>query len=346
MLRRSVIALSSAEPVASGSREHGMEVSSILESGTIGRNWYFHKLHRRLIQKICGTIYCDTNRDLRRSVVIAGTARSGTTWLGDIIASQIACRVMFEPFHPGQVPQFRQFKYFQYMRPTAEDPALWSYCRQILTGDIRNKWIDRQVENIFPKYRVIKEIRANLFLKWLQTNFPEVPILFIMRHPCAVVASRMDLGWATDDDIRLFLAQQNLVDDFLTSYLHVIEGAKTPEEKHAVIWCISNLVPIRQFRPGELPVVFYEKLSVDPGSEIPRIFQLLRHRYENTVYDYARQPSVTTRAKSAVITGTDQLNQWRAKLSRDQIVRILSIVEKFDLGHIYNDSSFPASSNL
>jgi hypothetical protein len=277
--------------------------------------------------------------------MIAGTARSGTTWLGDIIASQFPCRVMFEPFHPGQVPQFRHFKYFQYMRPREENSALWSYCHQLFTGDIRNKWIDRQVEIIFPKYRLIKEIRANLFLKWIQMKFPEVPILFIMRHPCAVVSSRMDLSWATDEDIFLFMSQPNLVDDYLIDYLDVIKGAKTPEEKHAVIWCICNLVPIRQFRSSELHVIFYEKLSLDPASEIPKIFQLLKHDYENTVFDSARRPSVTSRPKSAVVSGTDQLNQWKTKLSREQIGKILSIVENFELGHIYNDSSFPVISD-
>jgi hypothetical protein len=73
-----------------------------------------------------------------------------------------------------------------------------SFARKVFTGEIRNRWIDRQNERIYSRYRLIKEIRINLALKWLHDNFPEVPILFLMRHPCAVVASRMELGWATD----------------------------------------------------------------------------------------------------------------------------------------------------
>ena len=273
--------------------------------------------------------------------MVAGTARSGTTWLAELIASQLPCRIMFEPFNPRKVREFHQFHYFQYMRPTDRDNELRSFCQSVFSGDIRNGWIDREISLLRPQYRLIKEVRANLFLKWIDTEFPEVPLLFIVRHPCAVVASRMKLGWATDTDIQPFLAQRKLVQDHLTDHRNLISQVRTPEEKHALIWCISNLVPLRQFRAGELTIVFYENLCLQPEVEIRRIFQTLGHEYRDSVYDAMLAPSRTTVDRSAVVSGAHRPGGWRQALPSRQIGRILAVVEAFGLDHLYGDSALP-----
>jgi hypothetical protein len=309
-------------------------------------HWRYRKARRRIVRAFCSKLYRDSHGDTRRSIMVAGTARSGTTWVTELIASQISCRVLFEPFHAGLVEAFRQFHYFQYMRPDEQNRELQAYCQRVFTGDIRHRWIDREVEQIFPQYRVVKDIRANLFLKWLDNSFPEVPLLFVMRHPCAVVLSRMQLGWWTDKDIAPFLSQPKLVDDFLADKMEIISRARTTEEKHAVIWCVSNLVPIRQFGAQRLPVVFYENLCARPEEEVPRIFATIGHEYDPTVYTSAVRPSYTTVRTSAVVTGEDRLVQWKRRLSPEQISKILDVVDAFELGNIYGDSVTPLVAAL
>ena len=303
--------------------------------------WRYHKLNKRLVRAMCSKLFRDTNPDTRKSIVVAGTGRSGTTWLAHIIASQILCRIMFEPFQSELVEAFRQFHYFHYMRPIEQNNELSSFCQMIFSGQIRDKWIDRQVNQLFPQFRLIKEIRANLFLKWIHVNFPEIPLLFIIRHPCAVVLSRMKLGWATDTDIEPFLSQPDLVDDFLTDKLDLIKGAKTIEEKHALIWCISNLVPLKQFASNDLNIVFYENLVLQPKLEIPKIFRAINLDYKDTVFKQANKPSTTTIRSSAIVTGDDKVTHWKQELSFQQINNILSVVRAFELDHLYNDSTGP-----
>jgi hypothetical protein len=308
--------------------------------------WKCKKAYRRVLRAACSTLYRETNQDIRRSAIIAGTGRSGTTWLADIVASQIPCRLMFEPFHPRQVEAFERFHYFQYMRPDERNDELWSYCHTVLSGSIRHRWIDRQVERILPKSRLIKEIRANLFLKWIHNQFPEVPILFIVRHPCAVVLSRMRLTWATDSDIAPLLAQDKLVADYLGDRVDLIRSAKSLEKKHAIVWCISNLVPLHQFQPHELTVIFYENLCVQPEIEVPRAFRALGHDYRASAMERSRVPSTTTVRSSAILTGKDRVTSWRDELTPKQIEDILSIVEAFQLEHLYGDSSTPIVKNV
>lgn len=305
-----------------------------------------NKFSRRAVQLAGSYLYVNPKKDFNRSILVAGTGRSGTTWLGDLITSQIRCRVMFEPFNPDLVPEYSGYNYFQYMRPADEDQALHEFARKVFSGEIRNRWVDHKNEQIFPEYRIIKDIRTNLLLKWLHDRFPEVPILFIMRHPCAVVLSRMELGWATDRDIEPFLSQNDLMEDYLTPFIDLIKNARTPEEKHAIIWSISTLVPLQQFTPGELNMVYYENLCTQPQVEIPAILASIGQESTEPVSEIINRPSQTTRRTSAVVNGTDKITTWKKKLSPLQIDKILRIVGAFGLGHLYGDSGLPNEYNI
>jgi hypothetical protein len=274
---------------------------------------------------------------------VAGTARSGTTWLGDLIASEIPCRIMFEPFNPDLVPAYHAFNTFQYLRPGQENPDFSAFARKVFTGEIRNSWIDRYNEQLFPKYRLIKEIRANLALKWLHDNFHQVPMIFLMRHPCAVVLSRLELGWATDKDIEKFLSQPDLKNDFLGDHLDFIHSVKTDEEKHAIIWSITNLIPLKQLLPDEIKIVYYEDLCTQPEVELPALFASISHPYKKIHADKINQPSQTTRETSAVVNGTDKIIHWKKRLKSPQIDNILRVVEAFHLDYIYGDSIQPVN---
>ena len=111
-------------------------------------SFWHEKYYRRAIQLFGSQFYKNPEPDLHRSIMVAGTARSGTTWLGDLIAAQIPCRVMFEPFHPELVKEYRGFHYFQYMRPDGKNSELHAFAQKIFTGQIRDRWIDHQKESI------------------------------------------------------------------------------------------------------------------------------------------------------------------------------------------------------
>lgn len=312
------------------------------------RRRLYLRYRNRILRPVCRRTYRDPGGDIDRSIFIAGAARSGTTWLADTLGSIAPCRTMFEPFHPERAPGFPDLRAFYYMRPAEPDEELQSYCDAVLSGRIRNAWIDRQVSCIFPRFRVIKEINANFFLRWIRERYRALPILFVIRHPCAVVLSRLRSGWPTDSDIAGLLAQEKLVDDHLREHLSLIRAVRTEEEKHAIVWCANNLVPLAQFEPGELDVFFYEDLCRNPETAITRILQTLGHgpvgdgsaRRERALRRIV-VPSATSTRSSAVMAGGSRVSQWREELSPDQISNILSVVETFGLGHLYEDSVLP-----
>ena len=218
------------------------------------------------------------------------------------------------------------------------------FCDAVFSGRIRNAWIDQQSRRLRPQWRVIKDVRANLLLGWIAHRYPEVPRLFIVRHPCAVVHSRLQLNWATDEDLAPMLAQADLVADYLSDRIDLIRATRTDAGKHALVWCISNLVPLSQAAESGLSVVFYEHLRDHAEIEIPRIFAAIGQKFQESVFDAMRTPSATstdpTRARSLATRDT----AWQRGLSAAQSSEVRAIVDSFGLGYLYGDSAVPLAA--
>ena len=296
---------------------------------------------RRVKHLAYGRLYRDRYRDCSRTVMVSGVARSGTTWLGKFIASQGSNRLMFEPVNPWPVKPLHSANYIQYKRPTDEDAELADFCGRLFSGAIRLSWIDRHIDHLLPEGRVVKAVRANLMLAWLLQDFPHVRQVLLIHHPCAVVSSWLQLGWTAERDFAALLEQPKLVDDFLVDKWDLIKRVNTVEERIAIVWCVNQLVPLRQARSNDLHVVFYERLITQPEIEVPRLFQAIGRNPEDSIYGYLGQPSTTSQHNIAVVTGQDRLTHWQHKLSASQTDRIMAIVADFKLDFLYGHAVLP-----
>jgi hypothetical protein len=62
-----------------------------------------YKLVKRTQAKLVSELTRDLNNDFRNTIFLAGTGRSGTTWLSNIINYKNEYRYMFEPFQSKKV---------------------------------------------------------------------------------------------------------------------------------------------------------------------------------------------------------------------------------------------------
>lgn len=108
-------------------------------------------------------------------------------------------------------------------------------------------------------------------------------------------------------------------------------------------WCIESYVPLCQFRSGEMHVVFYELLCLEPERELRRLFSYLNREMDNRIAEAVRVPSNQTRKSSAILTGEDLVNGWRKDVDQDQIRTAQEILSQFGLDKIYSESSLPNS---
>ncbi|MDP9439092.1 MAG: sulfotransferase [Actinomycetota bacterium] len=273
-----------------------------------------------------------TEGDHTETVFLAGSGRSGTTWLSDLINHDSGYRQIFEPFHPRKVGDFHSFGSKQYLRPGNRREEFLEPARRAVTGELRSRWTDRGGAPGSGR-RLVKDIRANLLLGWLAENFPGMPIVLLMRHPCAVVSSRLALGWR--DNLDETMAQSELVEDHLLPVEGRIRDASDPFERHLFLWCIENHVPLRQFPPGSIHLCFYESLLLDPEPELRRLFASLGRDFDDEVLQKLGRPSFTSRRGSR-----PSVDGWRSRVGGEQ-ARAGKVLGLFGLDRIYGPGNLP-----
>jgi hypothetical protein len=249
---------------------------------------------------------------------------------------------MFEPFHPDRNPLLKAWNCRQYLRPDERAEKYLQPASRILSGQIRDVWIDQFNRAHLVRARLVKDIRANLVLRWIRSRFPEIPIILLLRHPCAVARSKLALGW--DSSLEHFLRQPDLIDDHLYPFVSDMRAASDPFDKHIFMWCVENYVPLRQFSSGEIHVAFYERLRSNPQDEARSLLRHVGYPFRPKVLSSIDKPSVMSRAGSAILAGGSVLESWRRHIDSRQIDRANEILDLFGLNRIYGAGTLPVAS--
>lgn len=272
------------------------------------------------------------------TVVIAGSGRSGTTWVEEIANSDGTARIVFEPFRASEVPVIRELGEYTYLR--AGDERFVDVVGRVLSGYPRhNRWVNHQNYTHVAHWRIVKEIRAHCLLGWMHEHFPQTPMIFVVRHPVMVAASQERMGWR--DRLGRFTAQPELVADHLAPYLDVIQGLQTPWQRLVGHWCVENLVAFRTVGAPRAALVVYEELLLDPSRAAGPVLEALRRPTAASLEDATSRPSKMARHDSAVRHGGDLLHSPYARVPESKRREALEITDAFGFGEIFGDDPVP-----
>lgn len=271
---------------------------------------------------------------LDRASVVLGTGRSGTTWLMEILGSDPRYLPVFEPLHREWTTDgsLRRMRGFQAVGRDESDPILEAFLREVLQGHVLNRWTvrDATVRQILQAERtVVKMIRLCGATGWFEITFPQVPVVALMRHPCAVVASmrRADGGWRQlpSDALRDYAAASLGIDPDLL----LAEGEMSEVRRFATLWAVDNAALLRDSTPERTLLVGFEELLADPESHLPRITAHLGLDIDLGALDLRRASSTTARAGS--VPASHELGRWRSQLTLDEIDTVLEIAHTVGL---------------
>jgi hypothetical protein len=268
--------------------------------------------------------------DPSKTIILAGSGRSGTTWLGDIIAADWCFRTIFEPFDARKVPEARaaDISLRPYCSPEELCPNLYYFTQLALAGKLHNPWVNQQGRRPWAWRLLLKTIRTTMLLGWIDQHF-HPPIVYLIRHPGAVVASRRRLGWESHLDV--LLIQPNLMQDYLSPFKEVITSAKTEIQKHTVMWCVENMMPLKQLAHYQWLFCVYEYLYLEPEKEATRILSGLGLKETSSRHQAIHKLSHVTHEQSALKIGKDILIEWQQDFSAHDLADMSAILRDFGM---------------
>jgi hypothetical protein len=285
-----------------------------------------------------------------KHIIVAGIGRSGTTWLGDLLNYDNQYRTIFEPFHPDQGVEMRREMYNgRYLRPDTEDPALRTRLLEIIEGRFSNEFADHYNANVETDKTLIKEIRIDLALGWIHRQFPDIPLVYILRHPGAVITSQMRMNWGDGRGLlKNMLRQPELMTDYLEPFTEILQPTDDEFTNRLLVWCAKIYTLLKQFRPNEMYWVCYETLWANTDVELEGLFSTLGIPYDREgVLELAGRPSATTwSTDQPPEEAIKQLDKWQKSLTEQPFELMMDTLEIFGLHKIYGRSSMPETDAL
>jgi hypothetical protein len=312
----------------------------------------------RIIQYFDKSVFSIKKFNIKDTIVISGTPRSGTTWLMEIFAKIPGYTYYFEPINPLWFTKIRGrgFKSRTYL-PSDKD---WlegkDYLEKAFTGRVFSRFptiryeLEPLMQRLLAKKLIIKFVRLNRLLPWVAKRFQLRGIFFIIRHPCAVVASQLKTRFyayfsdsppyrvikPTPEDV---LNEASKIDVLDKEILEKLKGINTQEEILAAIWCLDNYIPLNSPKPHPWTTVIYEKLMKDE-KEIVRLFNEIgeRNTLKTAIRDLKEPSILTFGSERKIVSNVDkQLSKWKTALTSKQVERILKVVSDFGLDFYTED---------
>ncbi|WKV13430.1 hypothetical protein [Marivirga harenae] len=279
-------------------------------------------------------------------MTIVGDPRGGTTWLAEIIQSIPKTEILWEPLLLEREPTFKNlnFSYRQFISENASEPKIKASFEKLFSGKILNSYLCQFTKPMEIKncsQLVVKFCRANQLLPWLthEFNFNYLP-LYIVRHPCAVVASQLKKGGWDKVSNQFEIPYDKPYSEFYTQHESYLLSLDTKIKKLAATWCLCNSVPLNHNENNKKWItITYESLIMDGIQQLKRIEDKWRIEFPESAFSKLNKASTSTVKGSPILDGKgSQLKYWQKQLSEKQINEIREVLNYFKI-HLYNVNS-------
>jgi Sulfotransferase family len=289
-------------------------------------------------------------RSAARPLLVTGAPRSGTTWVGHMLALAPGVGYLHEPFNPTTDPGIagRPFTHFfgyvssaneARVAPHLERALGFSYDLRRQLSTVRSPRALGRTTRDLRTYRRFRASNARPLMKdpiavfsavWLADRFG-MDVVVTIRHPAAFVASFTGLGYR--HDFNTFLAEPQLLVDYLGPFESDIRrfAAKPgdPVDEAVLLWRLvyHTVDRYRTERPDWL-YVRHEDLSLDPVDRFREIYRALGLAFTDGVrgaiaeHSSSDNPGRLTESHGIRLDSRASLEGWRSRLTADEVQRI------------------------
>jgi sulfotransferase family protein len=287
---------------------------------------------------------------VQRPILVTGAHRSGTTWVGAMLALSPAVGLIHEPFSPV-TPRgvsggpFERF--FQYVcaeneeryAPHLERALRFSYDLRRQLPTIRSPRVLARTGLDLGAFTVNRVRRARPLLKdpiavfsseWLASRFG-AQVVVLIRHPAAFASSLVRLGWR--HNFGSFVDQPLLLRDHLDPFAEEIRDFTAHErdslDQAVLLWRLiyATVTTFRERHP-EWTFLRHEDLSLEPVPGFESLFATLEVKFDARIrrriaeHSGEENPDELRRSHDVRLNSRANVDAWRRRLSADQIERI------------------------
>jgi hypothetical protein len=219
-------------------------------------------------------------------ILVTGSHRSGTTWVGKMLSRPTGLAYVHEPFSPLRSPGWlgvRVPHWYLYVCSENEAPYLPAVRRMLdlryplgrdlglrprprVLGQMALEWPRSVAARARGATPLLKDPIAVFSTEWLADRFGARPVVMI-RHPAAFAGSLKRLDWRFD--FRSWARQPLLLRDHLAPFQDpILDAAERPPgilDQAILMWnCIHHVIDGYRARRPEWAFVRYEDLAGDP----------------------------------------------------------------------------------
>ncbi|MFC2165103.1 sulfotransferase [Acidobacteriota bacterium] len=295
-------------------------------------------------------------------ILVTGSHRSGTTWVGKMIAKSASIGYIYEPFHLNYRPGIcgARFKYWFTYITEENEAAFYESIKQTLNFSYNLAGAFRSLKQLkdalrivrdgsqFVKYRysrarpLMKDPVALASSEWLAQRFG-MNVIVMIRHPAAFTSSLKRLNWS--HPFSHFLEQPLLMRDHLYPFEDQIRDFADKEydivDQSILLWKITHsLVRKFQMKHEDWYFIRHEDLSHDPLSGFRAIFEWLGLDYTERIQKMIREfsdqqnPSILPSNQNSIKRHSKAVvNNWKHMLSNSEVLRVRKGVEEFS--HVF-----------
>jgi Sulfotransferase domain len=290
--------------------------------------------------------------NINKNILITGSNRSGSTWVGNVISSNTKVDNIIEPLNLNRIRRYNRIE-LDFWYPKIEDSSPEKLQRDVLK--LMEYYLKTSYKTVFSDVfehyeghdlfrstkkrwrragkpiKMLKDPTAIFSVPWLVNKFDLKPIILI-RHPAAYVLSIKEKNWWFDFDN--FLKQPNFFSRDLQHLEEEVTNFKEQETKRDIVenasllWKVfySQVAGYKKNHP-EWFYITHEELSLNPTQEFKNIFTYLGLDFTDSVQNYIDE---STQSKEKDVgkhkrNSVKNSKKWRDKLSPMELDKIHEI---------------------
>jgi hypothetical protein len=292
-----------------------------------------------------------------RPIIVIGAHRSGTTWVGEMIALAPGIMYIHEPFNIDE-PRIHPLKHwFQYVcdeSPQQEQMEIERYIRGLIDFNLHGisdefkmirgpRDLLRFAKNSAGKTYLrplIKDPIAVMSIEWLAHRF-NAGVVALIRHPAAFVASLKVKKWT--HAFEYFTSQKKLMEKLKPFSGQIELGINKPAdiiEQGILLWNITYYMILEyEMKHPDWIFVRHEDLSLDPVNNYKSIYSKLGLHFSSGIEKKILQSTSSDKESRLMRNAKSNIHTWKNRLTEDEINRIKLGTAKIS-GHYYSENDW------